>query len=42
MLHLDIKAPFNKYKEVIGADIGEKVRKSMEICLQSPEYLFRM
>jgi pyruvate formate lyase activating enzyme len=34
---LDIKAPFNKYKEIIGADIGENVRKSMEICLKFPE-----
>jgi pyruvate formate lyase activating enzyme len=33
---LDVKAPFNKYKEVIGEDIGERVRKSMEICLLSP------
>lgn len=37
---LDIKAPFNKYKEVIGEDIGENVRKSMEICSKSPETYF--
>jgi pyruvate formate lyase activating enzyme len=37
---LDIKAPFNKYKEVIGEDIGENVRKSMEICLKSPDTYF--
>ena len=40
MLHLDIKAPFNKYKEIIGEDIGENVRKSMEICLKFPETYF--
>ena len=34
---LDIKAPFNKYEEVTGADIGENVRKSMEICSKFPE-----
>ena len=28
---MDIKAPFNKYKEVIGADVGDKVKKSMEL-----------
>ncbi len=33
---LDIKAPFNKYEEIIGADIGENVRKSMEICSKFP------
>jgi len=37
---LDIKAPFNKYKEVAGQDIGENVRKSMEICLKFPETIF--
>ena len=34
---LDVKAPFNEYKKVIGEDIGERVRRSMEICLLSPE-----
>ena len=28
---LDVKAPFNKYKEVINTNIGENVKKSMEI-----------
>ena len=28
---MDIKAPFDKYKEVINADIGQKVKESMEI-----------
>jgi pyruvate formate lyase activating enzyme len=37
---LDIKAPFNKYKEVTGEDIGENVRKSMEVCLKFPETYF--
>ena len=37
---LDVKAPFNKYKEIIGKDIGENVRKSMEICLKFPETYF--
>ena len=37
---LDIKAPFNKYKEIIGKDIGENVRRSMEICLKFPETYF--
>ncbi len=37
---MDIKAPFNKYKKVTGQDIGENVRKSMEICLKFPETIF--
>jgi pyruvate formate lyase activating enzyme len=37
---LDIKAPFNKYKKIIGEDIGENVRRSMEICSKSPETYF--
>jgi pyruvate formate lyase activating enzyme len=36
---LDVKAPFNKYKEVIGLDIGENVRKSIQVCLKSNVYL---
>ncbi|MBR5504266.1 MAG: anaerobic ribonucleoside-triphosphate reductase activating protein, partial [Methanobrevibacter sp.] len=28
---MDVKAPFNKYKEVIHADIGEKVKESLDI-----------
>jgi len=34
---MDIKAPFAKYEEIIGADIGSKVRRSMEICNEYPE-----
>lgn len=34
---LDIKAPFNKYREIIGSDIGLKVKKSMNICLNTPD-----
>ncbi|KZX14680.1 anaerobic ribonucleoside-triphosphate reductase activating protein [Methanobrevibacter curvatus] len=30
-ISLDIKAPFNKYKKVIGSDIGNKVKESMNI-----------
>ena len=33
---LDIKAPFNKYKSVIGMNIGNDVKKSMEICFNTP------
>ncbi len=33
-LALDIKAPFDRYKEVIGADIGDDVKKSMEIAYE--------
>jgi pyruvate formate lyase activating enzyme len=36
---LDVKAPFNRYKEVIGSDIGERVKKTMQICQQSNSYL---
>ncbi len=28
---MDVKAPFDKYKEVINSDIGEKVKESMKI-----------
>lgn len=31
-LALDIKAPFDRYKDVIGADIGLDVKKSMEMA----------
>lgn len=34
---IDVKAPYNKYEEVIGADIGERVKKSVEICSKSPD-----
>jgi pyruvate formate lyase activating enzyme len=36
---LDVKAPFHKYKKVIGAEIGDKVKESMEICYNSDCYL---
>ncbi|CEA12409.1 MULTISPECIES: anaerobic ribonucleoside-triphosphate reductase activating protein [Methanobacterium] len=36
---LDIKAPFAKYKEIIGVEIGEKVKKSMEIITNSNVFL---
>lgn len=34
---LDIKAPFHKYGEVIGTDVGGKVKKCMEICIKDPD-----
>ena len=36
---LDIKVPFDKYEEVIGSDIGSKVKESMEICISNGIYL---
>lgn len=36
---LDIKAPFNKYEEIIGSPIEDKVKKSMEVCIDSGVYL---
>lgn len=36
---LDVKAPFHKYNEVIGARIGEKVEKSMEVVANSNCFL---
>ncbi len=36
---LDVKAPFDKYKEIIGSDIGDKVKESMEICIKGGVYL---
>ena len=36
---LDVKAPFKKYKKVIGVDIGENVQKSIQVCLKSSAYL---
>ncbi|MCQ2976417.1 MAG: anaerobic ribonucleoside-triphosphate reductase activating protein [archaeon] len=36
---LDIKAPFNKYKKVIGLDIGNKVKESMNLVYNSNTYL---
>ncbi len=32
---MDIKAPFNKYEQIIGSDIGKKVEKSLKIVLNS-------
>ena len=34
---LDIKAPFNKYEQIIGEAIGSQVRSSMEICSEDPD-----
>ena len=36
---LDIKVPFDRYEEVIGSDIGSKVKESMEICISNGIYL---
>jgi pyruvate formate lyase activating enzyme len=36
---LDVKAPFYKYKEIIGSCIGEEVKKSMEACIKEGVYL---
>ena len=36
---LDVKAPFEKYKKVIGLDIGKNVQKSIQVCLKSNVYL---
>ncbi len=36
---LDVKAPFKKYKEVIGDDVGDLVKKSMEISYDSECFL---
>jgi pyruvate formate lyase activating enzyme len=35
-LAIDIKAPFDKYNEIIGSDIGEKVEKSVKIANSNP------
>ena len=34
-LGMDIKAPFDRYLEIVGSDIGKKVEKSLEIVLDS-------
>lgn len=34
---LDVKAPFNKYKDVIGDDISQKVKESLKICREQPD-----
>jgi pyruvate formate lyase activating enzyme len=36
---LDIKAPFDKYEEIIGSAIEDKVRESMEVCMNDDVYL---
>ncbi len=36
---LDVKAPFDDYNEIIGSDIGAKVKKSMELGANSEVYL---
>jgi pyruvate formate lyase activating enzyme len=36
---LDVKAPFGKYEEIIGSDIGDKVKESMEVCINGGVYL---
>lgn len=36
---LDVKAPFNKYRKVIGDDIGQNVKESMNICRESDVWL---
>jgi pyruvate formate lyase activating enzyme len=36
---LDIKAPFENYMDIIGSDIGNKVKKTMDICLKSDCFL---
>ncbi len=33
---IDIKVPFEKYKEIIGADVGDNVEKSMKMANLSP------
>lgn len=38
-LALDIKAPFDRYKEVIGADIGLDVKKSMEMAYEKDDLI---
>lgn len=34
---LDVKAPFYKYEEITGIDIGDKVEESMEIVMKYPD-----
>ena len=36
---LDVKAPFDKYEEVIGSPIGNEVKKSMEACIKAGVYI---
>jgi pyruvate formate lyase activating enzyme len=35
---LDVKAPFNKYKQIIGADVGELVKESMNLIYNSDSF----
>ena len=35
-LAIDVKAPYDKYKEIIGSDIGKKVEKSVKIANNDP------
>jgi pyruvate formate lyase activating enzyme len=34
---LDIKAPFPKYEDITGMDIGDEVKESMEICINATD-----
>src|SRR5690606_10781046 len=36
---LDVKAPFDKYEKIIGANVGELVRESMELVYNSDSFL---
>lgn len=36
---LDIKAPFDNYEKIIGSAIEDKVRESMEVCMDNGVYL---
>ncbi|MGC9517791.1 MAG: anaerobic ribonucleoside-triphosphate reductase activating protein [Methanomicrobiales archaeon] len=36
---LDVKAPFDKYEKIIGADVGDYVEKSMKISYNSECFL---
>lgn len=36
---LDVKAPFDKYERIIGADVGEQVKESMDIARNSDSFL---
>ncbi|HML05854.1 MAG TPA: anaerobic ribonucleoside-triphosphate reductase activating protein [Methanobacterium sp.] len=36
---LDVKAPFDKYEEIVGSCIGDDVKKSMEACIKADVYL---
>jgi len=36
---LDVKAPFDKYEEIIGANVGELVRESVDLVYNSDSFL---